>query len=172
MTRKVISHKLWVTSFLFLLFFTYHLSPITYHYCYAEPISSSELFQNPQWYDEKEIVYEGEVVGEVMQRKEGAWVNVYDGENSIGVWMSKELAQTIEHQGSYKEKGDILQIQGVFNYTCQQHGGDLDIHAISLRKLKSGWVKQEKIIVAKRNLLVVLSIMLCLILILRILIIR
>ena len=138
----------------------------------AEPISSAELIQNPQWYDKKEVVYEGEVIGEVMRRKDGAWVNINDGENSVGVWMPLELAKEIEYKGSYKAKGDILQVNGTFNRACLQHGGDLDIHATSLRKIKSGWQRQERIILAKRNLLIVLLVILCLILILRISIIR
>ena len=140
--------------------------------CYAESISSTELIQNPQGHDGEEIVFEGEVIGEVMRRSDGAWVNINDGENSIGVWMPSELAAVIEYKGGYKAKGDILQVKGIFNRACVRHGGDLDIHVISLEKIKSGWQRQEKIIPAKRNLLIILSVILCLILILRISIIR
>ena len=168
MIKKVISYKLWVMSFIIFLFLTHPSFLIPHHYCYAEPISSTELIQNPQWYDTKEVVYEGEVIGEVMRRKDGVWVNINDGENSIGVWMSSELASVIQYMGSYKAKGDILQVRGIFYYSCTQHGGDLDIHATSLRKIKSGWLKQESVILAKRNLLIILLVIACLILILRI----
>ena len=140
--------------------------------CYAQPISSTELIENPKKHNGRELFYEGEVVGEVMKRKLGAWVNINDGENAIGVWMPHELTATINYRGSYKVKGDIVQVKGIFNSSCEQHGGDLDIHAISLRKIKSGWLMQEKAIPAKHNLLIILIVVLCLTLILRISIIR
>ena len=163
--KKNISYKLWVVSFFIFLFFAQH-------YCYAEIVSSTELIENADIYDGKEIVYEGEAIGEIRQREDGAWVNVYDGQTCIGVWMTKEIATIIKYLGSYKIQGDVIQIEGVFNKACPEHGGDLDIHATSLRKIKPGWVKQEKLIPAKRNLLIILSVILCLILILRIFIIR
>ena len=138
----------------------------------VEPILSTELIQNAQEYDGKEVIYEGEVIGEIMRRNGGVWVNVKDGDYSIGVWMSPELAELIHYRGSYKMQGDILRISGIFNRACSQHGGDLDIHAISLRKIKSGWERQERVILAKRDLLITLLVVLCLILILRVLIIR
>jgi hypothetical protein len=155
-----------------ILFFLFALHCLLFSACYAQPVSSTELIQNAQEYDAREVVYEGEVIGEVMLRKQGAWVNINDGENSIGVWMPLELAKTIKYQGGYKAKGDIVQVRGIFNRACVQHGGDLDIHALSLLKIKSGWLKPEKIIPAKRNLLAVLIVILCLILILKISLIR
>jgi hypothetical protein len=173
MIRKVISYQLSVISFFAFLFLAYHLPLTAYNYCYArEVISSTELIQNAQMYDGKEVVYEGEVVGEVMHRRDGVWVNINDGESSIGVWMTPELAAVIKYRGSYKAEGDILKIRGIFNRTCVQHGGDLDIHATHLTKTKSGWLKQERIIPAKRDFLIILIVILCLILILRISIIR
>ena len=171
--RKVMSYKLSVISLFTFLFLAYRLPLITYSYCYAqEAISSTELIQSPQEYDQKEVVYEGEVIGEIMHRRQGVWVNINDGQNSIGVWLPPELTTVIEHRGSYKAKGDILQVKGIFNRACGQHGGDLDIHATSLLKIKSGWHRQEEIILAKRNLLIVLLVILCLILISKILVFR
>jgi len=142
-------------------------------FCYAQEIvSSAELIETPKDYDGKQIMYEGEVIGQIMHRRGGVWVNIKDGNHSIGVWMKPELAAIINHQGGYKTKGDILEVKGVFNQACPQHGGDLDIHATSLRKIRDGWHRQEEIIPAKRNLVIILSVVLCLILILRIFIIR
>ena len=172
MIRMVISYKLWVINLFVFLFLTPTSQLLTHNYCYAEPISSTELIQNSRKYDGEEVVFEGEVIGEVMPRGDGVWVNVNDAENSIGIWMPHELAATIEYKGGYNVKGDILKIKGIFNRACVQHGGDLDIHAISLEKIKTGWQRQEKIILAKRNILIILSVILCLILILRISIIR
>jgi hypothetical protein len=160
--------KIFVFWFVFLPF-TFYLLPLD---CYAQAISSTELIQNAKEYDGREVIFEGEVIGEVMKRKDGIWVNVNDGENSIGVWMPTELANIIEHQGSYKVRGDILQVKGKFNQACPMHGGDLDIHAMAVQKIRSGWQMQERIIPAKRSLLFVLAVVLCLVLILRVLIVR
>jgi hypothetical protein len=165
MIRKIFYSLWFMVCAIFLLLYTV--------LCYAQEIvSSSELIENPQDYDGKQIIYEGEVIGEIMHRRGGIWVNIKDGNNSIGVWMSSELAVVINHKGGYKTKGDTLEVKGMFNQACPQHGGDLDIHATSVRKIRDGWHRQEEIIPAKRNLTIILSVVLCLILILRILIIR
>lgn len=141
--------------------------------CYAqETVSSAGLTRNTPEYDGKEIIYEGEVIGEVMKRRDGVWVNINDGENVVGVWMPPGSADIIGYAGNYKARGDTLRVMGRFNRVCSVHGGDLDIHAASVQKLKSGWQVQENIIPAKRNLLIILSVILCLVLILRILIVR
>jgi hypothetical protein len=158
--------KLKITQIIFLASCLLPLASL----CFAQPISSTELITNPKEYDGKEIVYEGEVIGEVMPRRQGVWVNVNDGDNSLGVWMSPQQARVIDYKGSYKTKGDILRIKGIFHYACPEHGGDLDIHANSVQNIKSGWQIQERMIPAKRSLLIILIVILCLILILRILI--
>ena len=138
----------------------------------VRPVSSSQLIQNAQAYDAEEIIYEGEVVGELMPRRGGVWANISDGENAIGVWMTAELAAAIKYTGSYKTKGDCLRVTGIFNRACPEHAGTLDIHALSVQKTKTGWHKTEKPVPAKRSLVVILLVILCLVLILKISIIR
>lgn len=106
--------------------------------CFAEPVSSTELISNPKQYDGNEITYTGEVIGDVMVRGNFAWINVNDGKNAIGIWLRTELAKEISHSGSYKQKGDIVEIKGKFHRSCVLHGGDLDIHADSLQILERG----------------------------------
>ena len=152
-----------------ILIFTFYILHLN---CYAQPISSSELINNAKQYDGKEVVYEGEVIGDMMVRAEFAWINVSDGRSAIGIWIDKDLLKDILYTGSYKSKGDWVSITGIFHRACSAHGGDLDIHATSLARIKSGELKQERIISTKHNLLIVLLGALCLILILRRLIIR
>jgi hypothetical protein len=131
--------------------------------CYAQQTSSTELINNAREYDGKSVVYVGEAVGDVMVRGDFAWVNINDGENAIGVWMSKELAGEIKFTGSYRNKGDRLEITGVFNRNCTQHGGDMDIHAQSIRKISSGWAVSEELDKTKRNYVFILIAVLCLV---------
>ncbi len=124
---------------------------------FAQSLSSRELISNAKQYDGKLITYSGEVVGEVMSRGEFSWVTINDGENALGVWVKSVLAKEIKFAGNYKERGDNLEITGIFNRACANHGGDLDIHAQSLRKVSDGRVIKEKLNFNKVRLGLILS---------------
>jgi len=124
--------------------------------CYAQSISSAELIDNAKQFDGKTVVYIGEVIGDIMIRGEYAWVNVNDGKNAIGVWINKDLIKDIHYMGSYKFKGDVVEVSGTFNRACLQHGGDLDIHAQSLTKRIAGRPAQEMPNFKKRNIVILL----------------
>jgi hypothetical protein len=119
---------------------------------FSQSLSSSELIRNAKEYDGKLIAYSGEVIGDVMRRGEFAWVNINDGENALGAWMSAALAKEIKFTGNYKSRGDRLEIVGVFNRACFEHGGDLDIHARSWLKIASGRMVKENLNFDKVNL--------------------
>jgi hypothetical protein len=136
---------------------------------FAQPISSTELINNTRLYDRKTVVYEGEVIGDIMRRGDYAWINVYDGKNAIGIWINISLIKDITYVGSYKTRGDAVEITGIFNRACAEHGGDLDIHALAIRKTSAGRPIQERLNTAKRNLAVVLLGILCLVWILSLL---
>ncbi|MCX5698357.1 MAG: DNA-binding protein [Candidatus Omnitrophica bacterium] len=123
---------------------------------FAQSISSSELINHAQEYDGKLIAYSGEVIGDVMLRGEFAWVNINDGQNALGAWMSAALAKEIKFTGNYKSRGDSLEIVGVFHRACLEHGGDLDIHAQSLRKIGNGRIVKEKLNFDKVSLSLIL----------------
>jgi len=136
---------------------------------FAQSISSTELINNAKLYDGKTVVYAGEVIGDIMVRHEFAWINVYDGNNAIGIWLPKDLTKDIQYKGSYKAKGDWVEVTGIFQRACLQHGGDLDIHAQSIRKIKSGSVVPEELYFNKGYIVVILSVGLLLIWILTLL---
>ena len=106
--------------------------------CYAQAFSSMELINNAKKYDGNTVVYKGEVIGDIMERREYAWINVNDGTIAIGIWIRKELIKDIVYTGSYKAKGDLVEITGKFNRSCIEHGGDLDIHAQAITKINQG----------------------------------
>jgi hypothetical protein len=135
----------------------------------AQGITSEELINNAVVYDGKEVVYEGEVVGDIMYRQDYAWANLNDGRNAIGIWLNKNLAAAIVYKGNYKVHGDWLQIKGVFHRACSEHGGDLDIHAQVVRKTSAGRPIKERLNTAKLNFVLVLLGVLCLALIFRLL---
>jgi len=125
-------------------------------FCSAQPVSSSELIKNAKGYDGKAVTFSGEVIGDIMERGQSAWISVHDGLNAIGIWISKPLLKDIAYTGSYKSIGDAVEITGTFHRACPAHGGDLDIHALALRKVASGRLLQERPNPAKRGLAIIL----------------
>ncbi len=133
--------------------------------CHAQPVSSTELVNKARDYDGKSVIYAGEVIGDVMARGDFAWVNVNDGENAIGIWLKKESAEEIQFAGSYHARGDRLEISGIFNRGCTQHGGDMDIHAQTVRTISPGGPVREEFNTGKRNVTFILLGVLALVLI-------
>ncbi|MCM8763478.1 MAG: DNA-binding protein [Candidatus Omnitrophica bacterium] len=113
--------------------------------CFAGVISGKDLLTNPNEYDGKKVVYRGEVIGDVMKRGDFSWINLYDGDFAIGVYLAKELLPSIKYVGSYKITGDTLEVEGIFHARCVQHGGDVDIHAEKVSIISEGFLREEKI---------------------------
>ncbi|MEI6831213.1 MAG: DNA-binding protein [Candidatus Omnitrophota bacterium] len=130
---------------------------------FAQELSSNELIKNAKQYSGLTVTYSGEVIGDVMLRGNFAWVNINDGDNALGVWMNASLASQIKFTGNYKSRGDNLEIVGIFNRACLEHGGDLDIHAQGIRKIANGRVVSEGVNLDKRNLALILLVALFLI---------
>ena len=111
----------------------------------AMEVGSNELISQAKDYDKKEIVYSGEVIGDIMKRGQNCWINISDGDNAIGIWAEESLAKNINYKGSYKYKGDEVKVTGVFNKACQEHGGDLDIHAQKIEITSKGYINERTI---------------------------
>ncbi len=132
----------------------------------SQAVSSTELINNAKLYDGKTIVYTGEVIGDIMARGNFAWINANDGQNAVGIWAGRGLAKEIIYTGSYKSRGDVIEVKGVFHRACLEHGGDLDIHAQALQRIVKGIAFRDRIDTYKRNLVILLLGVLCLVLIL------
>ncbi len=132
--------------------------------CYAqEPVSSTELIERAKEFDGKEVLYEGEAIGEIMARRGGAWVNLNDGENAVGIWADNNILSLVSYAGNYEARGDWLQVRGIFNRACRLHGGDFDIHALNVIKLREGRLVKHRLVARKQRLAVILSgVLLCL----------
>ncbi len=112
--------------------------------CYAGPVSSEELINNAKLYDGKEVVFQGEVIGDVMKRGNFSWININDGQNAVGIFFENSIPYNITFTGDYDHRGDIVEVKGVFHRACIEHGGDLDIHAAKITKLKEGYAVIHK----------------------------
>nr|WP_300093468.1 DNA-binding protein [Sedimentibacter sp.] len=103
-----------------------------------EIIEINSLIENAAELDQKKVTVSGEAVGEIMNRGSHSWININDGTNAIGIWMNSSDAQKVKYFGSYKYKGDVLKVSGIFNRTCKEHGGETDIHGITLEIQETG----------------------------------
>ena len=132
-------------AILFLFIFgMFHL--VTY------PQSLKEILKNPQYFDNRKIVFEGEVIGEPLKEEGGVWINIKQGRVGIGVFLENpEEVTKIKNFGSYKRRGDWVQIEGVFFNNCPVHL-ERDIHAYKLKVIKPGFILREEIPLFKRKL--------------------
>lgn len=152
MTKYLRRRKMSISLFSILLFFVFTSLP------YAESVSSTELIKNSKTYNGRGVTYEGEAIGDVMLRGEFGWINVTDGENTIGIWCKKEDLAKIKFAGSYRKKGDRIKVSGIFNMCCSQHQGELDIHAQELEVVESGMEIAYPLNEEKAKLVVILAI--------------
>lgn len=128
-----------------------------------QTVSSTELIEHARDFDGKEVTYQGEVIGEVMNRGDHSWVNLNDGENAVGIWLDNNFLGLISFYGSYQARGDWLEVRGIFNRACRMHGADLDIHAMYVKKLREGRAIDNRLVPAKQKLAIILSgVLLCL----------
>ncbi len=104
----------------------------------ADAMSSTDLIDQAKEYDGQQVVYTGEVVGDILNRGEYTWINVSDGSNAIGIWIKSSDVKSIAYVGRYGTQGDTVRLTGVFHRACADHGGDLDIHADKIEIIKKG----------------------------------
>jgi LPXTG-motif cell wall-anchored protein len=109
-------------------------------------VSSTELIEKGATYDGKQVEFIGEVIGDAMHRGDHLWVNVSDGSNSaLGVWVARDAFPAIRHFGTYRARGDVLRIQGLFHRACAEHGGDMDLHAATIAVVRPGATTREEV---------------------------
>jgi hypothetical protein len=85
------------------------------------------------------VLVEGEAIGDILRAQGGGfWVNLLGEEVGLGIWMTAEMVERIEHLGHYKHSGDIVRVRGTLNRTCDEHAGEFDVHAHELEILAVG----------------------------------
>ncbi len=117
-------------------------------------VNSGSLVENANQWNGRTISFKGEAIGEAFVQEHMAWIHVNDdaymeksaaaggplsGYNSgHAIWLRADLARKVGTFGDYRHQGDIVQVTGIFNAACPDHGGDMDIHATSLKILRPG----------------------------------
>lgn len=89
--------------------------------------------------DGAHAIVRGEALGESLAAPGGKrWVNIGREGTAIGVVMTAEQAAKVPRFGRYRQRGATLEVSGVLNSACDEHGGDLDVHAESVSVLDEG----------------------------------
>ena len=116
-------------------------------------ITSDIVHACPRLLDRRVVLYIGEVVGDVLRRSGGAWVQVNDdayaletgpfgphrdrrGFNTgLAVWLPDGLHEQLGAPGRHGQRGDIVRIEGVLRRADPADGGGITIRAESLEVL-------------------------------------
>lgn len=117
----------------------------------------NNLIENSKKIDNNKITLKGEAIGEAMNRGEYSWVNISDGSTAMGIWIKTDGVKSIKNFGKYAYKGDIVEVSGTFNRACSLHGGDMDIHASSIKVINTGERITIPIGKSKKNIAIVLT---------------
>jgi hypothetical protein len=104
-----------------------------------DELTASDVVRLSPEMDGEILTFSGETVGDVIRATTGGvWVNVLSGGTALGVWTTAEDAAVITTLGDHKHTGDAVRVTGTFNFACDLHAGDLDIHAQSIELVEPG----------------------------------
>lgn len=105
----------------------------------ATRTNSKQLIDNMEKFDKSNVLYKGEVIGDIMKRGNAAWFNVQDELNVIGVWAPQEVAGVLTQAGDYQHQGDIIEVDGKFLRSDPELKGEFCIRANKISVLKPGY---------------------------------
>ena len=106
--------------------------------CYAVTWSSIELIEKAKELNGRKLNYRGELITAILNRGDHSWINLNDGFNAIGIWCKSSSLSEVKFIGDYKNRGDIIEANGIFNRACPIHNGELDIHADTIKIVRHG----------------------------------
>lgn len=132
MSKSRIVYRVLRTSFIVVMAIVFATN------CYAVVWSSNELIEKSKELNGRKLNYRGELITVILDRGEYSWINLNDGSNAIGVWCKSSLLGGVKFAGDYKNRGDIIEVSGIFNRACSIHNGELDIHADIVKIVKPG----------------------------------
>lgn len=125
----------------------------------AWAVDSSTLIDKSDLFDGRTVTYRGEVIGDVMVRSDGVWLNINDDSYSRqgerfhlagynrgqSVLAPKTAAKTVKYAGNYVQRGDIVEVTGIFHKAASKHGGEMMIEAKSVTLVKRGFPLTHRI---------------------------
>lgn len=116
-------------------------------------VTSSMVLACPAAYESLEVLYVGELVGDLLERDAGAWVMVNDDDYALDVgplathrhqhgtnagltvWLPDALLGHVTGLGGPGQRGDVVELRGRIMRTDPADGGGLTLRADSLTLL-------------------------------------
>jgi hypothetical protein len=138
-------------------------------------VSSVQVNLCPRRFDGRLVTYIGEVVGDVLRRDGGAWVQLNDDAYALGpgplpghrnfsgtntglaVWLPDEFAELATRPGRRDVRGDLLAVEGVLHRADPNDGGGLTIRAQSARLVATGFTVGHQVHREQARIAVVLA---------------
>lgn len=142
-------------------------------------VSSTQVVRCPRAFDGREVTYVGEVIGEVLPRDGGAWVQANDdtyalevgplvghrerdGFNSgLAVWLPDGLHEEVEEAGRPGRRGDVILVTGTLRRADPDDGGGITVRAEELEILAGSVEIDDPLHIPQLIVAIVLSIVAC-----------
>ncbi|MDD5069184.1 MAG: hypothetical protein PHV17_00480 [Candidatus Omnitrophica bacterium] len=124
---------------------------------FSEPATVNALIERSAEFDGKKVSLTGEVIGDCLKSSDGMWINLLSGADAIGVFVKskdKAILDKVKNFGSYKTKGDILEVEGTFYRYSPSHA-NLALYAETIKLVSSGYVLKEYISPIKIRLIII-----------------
>jgi hypothetical protein len=124
-------------------------------------LTSDIVHACPRLLDGRDVVYYGEVVGDVLRRPGGAWVRVNDdayalasgpfgphrdalGFNTgLAVWLPDGQHEQLGAPGRHGRRGDVVRVEGVLLRADPSDGGGITVRATDLEILAASVAVDE-----------------------------
>jgi hypothetical protein len=115
-------------------------------------VSSAQVYACPSAYDGLRVAFVGEAIGEVLPRRDGAWVQVNDDDyalevgpigahveqrgfsSGMSVWLPDGLHEALE-VGRHERRGDVVLVVGALFQADPDDGGGITLRADQLEVL-------------------------------------
>jgi hypothetical protein len=122
-------------------------------------LSTTELVEDSYKWDGKTVSFKGEVLQDLMVRKDGTWMNLSDNNNTaMGVFVPTDVVMPkISRVVDYRTIGDVVLVTGVFHRVCVLHQGETDIHALNVTVVTPGSPRENPVHLDRVVWLVVFS---------------
>lgn len=110
-------------------------------------ITSAHVYACPIAFDGRRVTFVGEVIGDLIERRDGVWVQVNDDDyalavgpmgghrnhrgfnQGLAVWLPDGLHERIEAVGGPGRRGDVVLLQGVLLRNDPDDGGGITLRA-------------------------------------------
>lgn len=105
----------------------------------AERVTTRQLIIYADKFNSKDVILQGEVIGDIMRRGDFVWFNLQDDFNVMGIWASQNIVGEITTLGDYRHKGDTVEVKGKFLKADPELKGELCVRAQKINVVRQGY---------------------------------